>query len=69
MIKRVDGFSIFNDNQKANILLTDEVHAVYNDIWMCIDGNCTRFSPDQQTKDTLNELLQLLLRYKKENRI
>lgn len=69
MIKRVDGYSISNDNQKANILLTNEVHAVHNDIWVCIDGNRTRFSPDRQTKDALNGLLRLLLRYKQENRI
>lgn len=68
MIKRVSGYEIHNDLEKANAMLTSEINAVHNDIWICLDGNRTRFQLSDYTQQSLNSLYRLLDRYKKEGR-
>lgn len=68
MIKRVECYDIHNNQEKANIVLTDEINAVSNDIYICFAGNANSFVADQTTKDTLNRLYRELKRYKKEGK-
>ena len=68
MIKRVECFDIRNNPQKANIVFTDEIDRVNNDIYICLVGNATTFAIDETTKDSLNRLYRDLERYKKEGK-
>ena len=68
MIKRVECFDIHNNPQKANIVLTDEIDSVNNDIYICLVGNATSFVIDETTQDSLNALYRELKRYKKEGK-
>ena len=68
MIKRVEYYDIHHNQEKANIVLTDEIDAVSNDIYICLAGNANSFVADQTTKDTLNRLYRELARYKNEGK-
>lgn len=69
MIKRVEGFDIYNNQEKANIVLTNEINAIHNDIWVCLYGNRSTLKIDQQTKDALNSLYRCLTNLKKDGLI
>ena len=68
MIKRVECYDIHHNQEKANIVLIDEIDKVSNDIYICLGGNANSFVADQTTKDTLNRLYRELKRYKKEGK-
>ena len=68
MIERVEGYDIVHNQKKANIVLTDEIDKVSNDIYICFAGNANSFVADQTTKDTLDRLYRELKRYKKEGK-
>ena len=68
MIKRVEYWDICNNQEKANIVFTDEIDKVSNDIYICLEGNANSFVADQTTKDTLNRLYRELKRYKNEGK-
>ena len=68
MIKRVESFDIHNNQKKANIILSNEINAIHNDIWICLYGNHISFEADQQTKDALNSLYNTLKRLKQEGK-
>ena len=68
MIKRVSGYEIHNDLPKVNAILSNEINAIHNDIWICLDGNRTRFELSDSTQQSLDSLYKLLDRYKREGR-
>ena len=45
---------------RANIVLTNEINAVHNDIWIAVDGNKSIFHCDEYTKKALDSLYRSL---------
>lgn len=68
MLQRVEYYHIVNNPHQANIQLTDEVNAVSNDLYICLEGNSSRFNPDRETKAALDSLYRKLAQYKKEGK-
>lgn len=59
-MKRIEAYDIHNNPHRANVIFTDEINAVHNDIWIAIDGNKNIFCCDESTKKALNSLYRTL---------
>ena len=67
-MKRISAYDIHNNPHRANIVLTNEINAVHNDIWIAVDGNRNAFLCDETTKKALDSLYRTLEYMKKEGR-
>lgn len=64
-MERISSHDIHGDPHRANIVLTNEINAVHNDIWIAVDGNKNIFRCDDYTKGALDSLYRTL-KYMKE---
>lgn len=67
-MERISAYDIHNNPHRANIIFTDEINAVHNDIWIAVDGNKGIFRCDESTRKALNSLYLTLKYMKKEGR-
>lgn len=63
-MERISAYDIHNNPHRANIIFTNEINAVHNDIWIAVDGNKTIFRCDESTKKALDSLYRTLHRMK-----
>ena len=59
-MERISSYDIHNNSHRANIIITNEINAVHNDIWIAVDGNKTIFRCDENTKKALDSLYRTL---------
>ena len=59
-MERISSYDIHNNPQRANVVITNEINMVHNDIWIAVDGNKTIFRCDESTKKALDSLYRTL---------
>ena len=59
-MERISSYDIHGNPHRANIVLTNEINAVHNDIWIAVEGNKTTFRCDDYTKRALDSLYRSL---------
>ena len=65
-MERISSYDIHCNPQRANIVFTDEINMVHNDIWIAVEGNKSTFRCDENTKKALDSLYRTLCQLKKE---
>lgn len=64
-MERISSHDMHCNPHRANVVFTNEINAVHNDIWIAVDGNQSTFICDEYTKGALDSLYRTL-KYMKE---
>ena len=67
-MERISAYDMHCNPHRANVVFTDEINTVHNDIWIAVDGNKSTFICDETTKGALDSLYRTLKYMKEQGR-